>query len=91
MRDGKVDRRQHGLPGAVVDRVATDQDLLASLRNDAQAQIVDAVKGFAWRTAPMQRQRRNDGVVVAVGLGKAPDQPSEDARRVADRALSVDA
>jgi hypothetical protein len=39
------------------------------------------VEWCAWRPAPMQCQRRNDGVVVAVGLGKAPDGASEDVRR----------
>jgi hypothetical protein len=75
--DRKIDRRQHGLPRTVVDRIATEQDLLAALRDDAQAQVVDAVEWCAWRIAPMQRQRRNGGVVVAVGLGKAPDGASE--------------
>ena len=82
MRDDReIDRRQHGLPRTVGDRLAAEQNLLVALRDDAEAQVVDAVEWFAWRTASVQRQRRNGGVVVAVGLGKAPDRAREDARR----------
>jgi hypothetical protein len=81
MRDDReIDRRQHGLPRTVIDRVTAKQDLLGALRDDTQAQVVDAVEWFAWRTAPVQRQRRDAGVVVAVGLGKTPDGASEDVR-----------
>ena len=82
MRDDReIDGRQHGLPRAVVDRLAAEQDLLVALRDDAETQVVDAVQGFGWRLAAVQRERRNGGVVVAVGLGKAPDGASQDARR----------
>ena len=81
MRDDReIDRRQHGLPRTVVNRLAAEQNLLVTLRDDAEAQVVDAVERFGWRTASVQRQRRNGGVVVAVGLGKAPDGASEDVR-----------
>ena len=82
MRDDReIDGRQHGLPRAVVDRLAPEQDLFVALRDDAESQVVDAVQGFGWRLAAVQRQRRNGGGVVAVGLGKAPDGASQDARR----------
>ena len=82
MRDDReIDGRQHGLPRAVVDGLAPEQDLLVALRDDAEAQVVDAVQGFGWRLAAVQRERRNGGVVVAVGLGKAPDGASQGARR----------
>jgi hypothetical protein len=48
-----------------------------ALRDDAETQVVDAVEWFAWRTSSVQRQRRNGGVVIPVGLGKAPDSASE--------------
>ena len=79
--DGEIDGRQHGLPRAVVDRLAPEQDLLVALRDDAETQVVDAVQGFGWRLAAVERERRNGGGVVAVGLGKAPDGASQDARR----------
>ena len=82
MRDDReIDGRQHGLPRAVVDRLAAEQDLLVALRDDAEPQVVDAVQGFGWRLAAMQRERRNRGGVIAVGLGKAPDGASQGARR----------
>jgi hypothetical protein len=31
----EIDRRQHGLPRTVVDRLAAEQDLLVALRDDA--------------------------------------------------------
>jgi hypothetical protein len=50
MRDDReIDRRQHGLPRAVVDRLVPKQDLLVAFRDDAKAQVVNAVQGFGWR------------------------------------------
>jgi hypothetical protein len=82
MRDDReIDGRQHGVPRAVVDRLAAEQDLLVALRDDAETQAVDAVQGFGWRPAAMQRERRNRSGVVPVGLGKAPDDLSQRACR----------
>ena len=87
MRDDReIDRRQHGLPRPVVDRLAPEQHLLVALRDDAQSQVVDAVQGFGWRPATVERERRNGGRVVTVGLGKAIDGASQDGHRRASDA-----
>src|SRR4030095_2775128 len=78
---GEIGVRQKVSPWAVVERLAAEQDLLAALRDDAETQVVDAVQGFGWRLAPVQRERWNRGGVVPVGLGKAPDGLSQRARR----------
>ena len=79
--DGEIDGREHRLPRAVVDRLAAEQDLLVTLRDDAEPQVVDAVQGFGWCLAPMQRERRNGGGMVPVGLGKTADGLSQPDRR----------
>ena len=89
--DGEIDGRQHGLSRTVVDRLASEQDLLVALRDDAKTQVVDAVQGFGRRLAAVQRQRRNGSGVVAVGLGKASDGASQDARRRTHRMISASA
>src|SRR4029450_1280084 len=57
------DGRQHGLRRAVVDRLASEQDLLVALRDDAESQVVDAMQGFGGRLATMERERWRMAVV----------------------------
>jgi hypothetical protein len=75
--DREIDGRQHGLARAVVDRLAAEQHLLVALRDDAEAQVVNAMQRLGGRVAAMERERRNDRRVVAVGLGKAFDGASQ--------------
>jgi hypothetical protein len=78
MRDDReIDGRQHGLPRAIAGRLAPEQHLLVALRDDAESQVVDAMQRFGWRLATMERERRNGGRVVAVGLGNATDRASQ--------------
>ena len=82
MRDDReIDGGEHGLPRAVVDRLVAEQDLLVALRHHAETQVVDAVQGLGWSRPAVQGERRNAGVVVAVGLDKAPDGASQRAYR----------
>ena len=71
--DREIDRRQHGLPRTVVDRLFANQYLLVALRNHSETQVVDAVQGLGWCGAAVQFERGNGSVVVAVGLCKPLD------------------
>ena len=42
--DREIDGRQHGLPRAVVDRLAPEQNLLVALCDDAESQVVNAMQ-----------------------------------------------
>ena len=79
--DREIDGREHRLPRAVVDRLLAEQDLLVALRHHAETEVVDAVQGLGWSRPAVQGERRNAGVVVAVGLDKAPDGASQRAYR----------
>ena len=82
MRDDRqIDGREHGLARTVADRLVTEQDLLVALRHHAETKVVDAVQGLGWSRPAVQGERRNAGVVVAVGLDKAPDGASQRAYR----------
>ena len=82
MRDDReIDRRQHGLPRAIPGRLAPEQHLLVALRDDAESEVVDAMQRLGWCLTTMERERRNGGGVIAVGLGKATDRVSQGGRR----------
>ena len=51
--DGEIDGRQHRLPRTVVDGLTAEQDLLVSLCDNAEPQVVDAVQGLSWCVATM--------------------------------------
>ena len=69
------------MTGAVLDHFLPEQDLLAALRDHAQTQAVDAMQRFGGRIATMERERRNGGGVITVGLGKVSDGASQGADR----------
>src|SRR5690348_10554151 len=68
-------------PGPLVDGVLAKQDLLGALRHHAETKVVDTVQRLGWSRPPVQRERGNAGVVVAVGLDKGSDDASQRAYR----------
>ena len=80
---------EHGLPGTVVDRLLAEQDLLVALCHHAETKVGDAVQGLGRSRAPVQGERLNAGVVVAVSLDNASDGASQRAcRRMVGRIWS---
>ena len=78
--DRQVDGRQHRLRWPVVDRLASELDLLVALRDHAETQVVDAVQRLGRSRAAVQCECRNGGVVVAVALGKPRNRSRKSAR-----------
>ena len=52
-----------------------------TLRHHTETKVVDAVQGLGWSRPAVQGERRNAGVVVAIGLDNASDGASQRAYR----------